>query len=200
MLKPTYIVCPVEPVNSGSQPDNAWMSSKVAMSCRRKYPPFYDYGGVISSDNSARGEDRTFGSRFALCQYLQRGQPTKQLHAEEQDQQVIQLSNHIHPVEECNIGQVLITTLRTAAPRRNSRRGGVQLTRPWSWLIDRWRAGEQHLVGCRVGGAARGRESDVAAVFHQLQPKKGLVEPAGADASIFQRCPAEGTPTWTVHR
>jgi hypothetical protein len=107
---------------------------------------------VISSDNSARGEDRTFGSRFALCQYLQRGQPTKQLHAEEQDQQVIQLSNHIHPVEECNIGQVLITTLRTAAPRWNSRRGGVQLTRPWSWLMDRWRAGEQHLVGCGVGG------------------------------------------------
>jgi len=51
-----------------------------------------------------------------------------------------------------------------------------------------------------AGSGGCEREPDVAAVFHQLQPEKGLVAPAGEDASIFQRCPAEGTPTWTVYR
>jgi hypothetical protein len=57
---------------------------------------------------------------------------------------------------------------------RKAEHGAVYGGADATWSVDHRRAGEQHLVGCGAIGS-RGRETDVVAVFHQLQPEKGLV-------------------------
>ena len=62
---------------------------------------------------------------------------------------------------------------RAGAGARKAQCGTVYCGAGAAWSVDRRCAGEQHLVGCGIRGPRR-REPDVVAVFHQLQPEKGL--------------------------